>query len=143
MNPVAPRRATKRFQNISCNMRTIALKRWDGRVLYIDGEWLESKWRMAGILIPVASPPFSIIFSNPLLRCPMYQQHFLTSTVFQIVEIPSTNCCLVVGFTALCMNCFISCQRFSIGFASGDSGGYTTSLCQHGRKIVYQCGNNA
>ena len=36
---------------------------------------------------------------------------------------PSMSCCLVVGFTSLHKNSFISCQRFSIGLQSGDSAG--------------------
>ena len=83
------------------------------------------QWATHKNSVPSSISTFLKIFGNTLLRCPMYRQHFLTSTVFQNVEIPSTSCCLVVGFTSLRINSFSSCQRFSMGLASGDSGGGT------------------
>ena len=45
------------------------------------------------------------------------------STVDQNVEMPLISSCLLFGLISLLKYSFISCQRFSIGFKSGDSGG--------------------
>ena len=54
----------------------------------------------------------------------MYFLHLFTSTVFQNCLVPIVSSDLVVGLTSLLMN---SCQRFSIGFRSGDSGDVFTN----------------
>ena len=53
----------------------------------------------------------------------MYSVHLATSTVFQKAKIPFTNSAFVLGFTSRRIYSFNSCQRFSIGFKSGDSAG--------------------
>ena len=53
----------------------------------------------------------------------MYLLHFMVSTVFQNCFIPDISSDFVVGFTSCLMNSFSSCNTFSIGFMSGDSGG--------------------
>ena len=53
----------------------------------------------------------------------MYLLHFCASTVFQNRENPVTSWDFVVGFTLRLRNSFNSCQTFSMGFMSGDSGG--------------------
>ena len=58
------------------------------------------------------------------LKCLIYFRHLVASAVSQNLLIPSTNSALFFfGFTSLLMNSFSSCQRFSIGLASGNSGG--------------------
>ena len=52
----------------------------------------------------------------------MYLVHFTLSTVDQNSLITYISCCLVVGLTSLRTNSLSSCQRFSIGLRSGDSG---------------------
>jgi len=44
------------------------------------------------------------------------------STVAQNLFMPSINSSFRCGFTSLLINSLSSCQRFSIGFKSGDSG---------------------
>ena len=58
----------------------------------------------------------------------MYLVHFHWSTVFQKSMMPLTSSSLCLGFTSLWINSFNSCQRFSIGFRSGDSGGVRHQL---------------
>lgn len=53
----------------------------------------------------------------------MYRVHLATSTVSQNCSIPCTNSSFVRGFTSRLRNSLSSCQRFSIGLQSGDSGG--------------------
>ena len=53
----------------------------------------------------------------------MYLLHLWTSTVFQKRVIPSTSSFFVLGFTTHRMYSLSSCQRFSIGFISGDLAG--------------------
>ena len=53
----------------------------------------------------------------------MYLVHFVLWTVSQKARIPSTSSCLVFGFISRLMNSLSLCQRFSMGFKSGDSGG--------------------
>ena len=53
----------------------------------------------------------------------MYLQHFSLVTVLQNARIPSMSSCFTFGLTSRRMYSFSSCQRFSMGFKSGDSGG--------------------
>ena len=55
-------------------------------------------------------------------KCPMYVWHFSMVTVSQNAVIPEMNSPLDVRFTSLLITSFNSCQRFSIGFRSGDFG---------------------
>ena len=71
----------------------------------------------------MASPFSSITLGMTFLRWSIYLLHFATSTVLQNFKMPSTNSCLVLGFTSLQINSFSSCHKFSIGFMSGDSAG--------------------
>ena len=95
---------------------------------------------------PVASPSTRMISGITLLRCEMYRWHFSGVTVLQNRRIPFTSSSLVFGFTSLRMNScinrtrqscgsvyklnhnymhtFSSCHKFSMGFASGLSGGF-------------------
>ncbi len=58
----------------------------------------------------------------------MYLVHFGMSTVSQKRWIPSKSSSFVRGFTSRRKNSFSSCQIFSIGLRSGDSGGvFSTS----------------
>lgn len=50
------------------------------------------------------------------------------STVSQNSLIPSISCCFVVGFMTRLLYSFSLCQRFSIGFQLGDSGGVLHQL---------------
>ena len=52
----------------------------------------------------------------------MYFVHLAMSTVAQNLFMPSINSSFRCGFTSLLINSLSSCQRFSIGFKSGDSG---------------------
>ena len=56
-------------------------------------------------------------------KCLIYLVHLAMSTVFQKARIPLTSACLFTGLISCLRNSFNSCQRFSIGFKSGDSGG--------------------
>ena len=49
--------------------------------------------------------------------------HFCASTVFTNRVTHVTSWDFVVGFTSRLRNSFNSCQRFSMGFMSADSGG--------------------
>lgn len=51
----------------------------------------------------------------------MYELHFCAVTDSQNSKIPSISSTSLVGFISVLRNSFISCQRFSIGFKSGDS----------------------
>ena len=62
------------------------------------------------------------------LRWSIYLQHLWASTLSQNRDIPSTSSSLFVGFTVQRIYSFSSCQRFSIGFMSGDSGGVRHQL---------------
>lgn len=53
----------------------------------------------------------------------MYLTHLATVTVAQNSRMPSISSCLLLGFTSLRMYSLSSCQTFSIGLQSGDSGG--------------------
>ena len=72
---------------------------------------------------PVAAPSSSITLGMTLCICLMYFLHFAKSTVSQKYFIPSTSSSFFLGFASLRINSFNSCQRFSIGFKSGDSAG--------------------
>ena len=58
----------------------------------------------------------------------MYLVHFSTVTVSQNAMIPCTSSALFCGFTSRRRYSFSSCQRFSIGFRSGLSGGVLHQL---------------
>ena len=53
----------------------------------------------------------------------MHLQHFCTITVSQKLLMPDTSSDLLHGFTSRLIYSLSSCHKFSIGFASGDSGG--------------------
>ena len=70
---------------------------------------------------PVACPSSSFTLGITLYKWSMYLLHFCSSTVLQKFNIPSTSSLLTVGLTYLRIYSFISCQRFSMDFKSGDS----------------------
>ena len=68
----------------------------------------------------------------------MYLLHVCTSTVFQNRWMPEISSDFVFGLTSHLINSFNSCQRFSIGLASGDSGGVFHQLIPSSSKIDVQ-----
>ena len=77
---------------------------------------------------PVASPFNSMTLGTTLSRWRMYFLHLIKSTVAQNCKIPLTSSSFVFGFTSRLINSFSSCQRFSMEFRSGDSGGVRHQL---------------
>ena len=71
----------------------------------------------------MAAPLSSIIFGKTIRRWRRIHFWHLALSIFcQKRKIPSTSLDLLRGITSLLMNSFNSCQTFSIGLASGDSG---------------------
>ena len=83
---------------------------------------------LKSVQYPVASPSSSMMHGNTLRKCLIYLLHLLTFTVFQKFLIPCTSSSLFLGFTSRLINSFISCHKFSMGLASGDSGGVTHQI---------------
>lgn len=75
------------------------------------------------IQYPVAAPSSSITRGITFFKCLIYFLHFSPETVSQNSMAPCLSSSLFLGLTSLRKYSFNSCQRFSIGFKSGDSGG--------------------